>query len=165
MSRVTFSGPVKSGTIRYNTYKNTGITTLRQVQTVASNATLTSTVTSYVPSGSLILNITVDVVTAFDSATSATLSIGKTAGGTEYASGVNAKTTGRTIPTFTTTQLANMQATSLDVSSITTGEAPCSAVVTTVTSVGQPTVGTVYVTILYSQPDDRVSTSTQQNQP
>jgi len=82
MSRTTFSGPVKSGTIKYNQYKNTGTTVLKQIQAVPFNTTLTSTVTNYLPSGCQLLNIVVDVLAVFDSATSATLSVGKTAGGT-----------------------------------------------------------------------------------
>jgi len=157
MSRTTFSGPVKSGTIKYNAYKNTGTTVLRQAQAVPANTTaLTTTITSYVPSGCSILNIVVDTLAVYDSLTSATLSIGKTAGGTEYASGVNVKAAaGRQSPTFTAAQLLAMQSTTLDVSSVITGEAPCSAIVTTVTSVGQPTAGSVVVTIQYTQPDDR----------
>lgn len=158
MSRTTFSGPVKSGTIKYNTYKNTGITVLKQIQVVTFNSTLTSTVTNYLPAGSNLLNICVDVLVAFDSATSATLTVGKTAGGTEYASGVNAKTLARTTPTFTAAQLLAMQSTTSDVSSAITGEAACSAIVTTITSVGQPTAGSVVVTLTYAQPDDRSTT-------
>jgi hypothetical protein len=156
MSRTTFSGPVKSGTIKYNAYKNTGTTVLKQIQAVVFNTTLTSTVTNYLPSGCQLLNVVVDVLIAFDSATSATLSVGKTAGGTEYASGVNTKAaTGRITPTFTAAQLLAMQSTTLDVSSAVTGDASCSAIVTTVTSVGQPTAGSVVVTLIYAQPDDR----------
>jgi hypothetical protein len=159
MSRTTFSGPVTSGTIKYNAYKNTGTTVLKQIQTVPFNTTLTSTVTNYLPSGCQLLNIVVDVLTVFDSATSATLSVGKTAGGTEYASGVNTKAAaGRITPTFTAAQLLAMQSTTLDVSSAVTGDASCSAIVTTITSVGQPTAGSVVVTLTYAQPDDRSTT-------
>jgi hypothetical protein len=158
MSRTTFSGPVKSGTIKYNQYKNTGTTVLKQIQVVPFNTTLTSTVTNYLPSGCQLLNVVVDVLVAFDSATSATLTVGKTAAGTEYASGVNAKTLARTTPTFTAAQLLAMQSTTLDVSSAITGESACSAIVTTITSVGQPTAGSVVVTLIYAQPDDRSTT-------
>lgn len=157
MSRTTFSGPVKSGTIKYNQYKNTGTTVLRQVQALpASTTALTTTITSYVPAGCSLLNVVVDTLVVYDSATSATLSVGKTAGGTEYVSGVNVKAAaGRQTPTFTAAQLLAMQSTTLDVSAQTTGEAACSAIVTTITSVGQPTAGSVVVTIQYTQPDDR----------
>lgn len=162
MSRTTFSGPVKSGTIKYNAYKNTGTTVLKQIQAIPFNSTLASTVTNYLPAGCQLLNVIVDVLVAFNSATSATVSVGKTAAGTEYVSGVDAKTaTGRIIPTFTAAQLIAMQSTTLDVSSAITGESACSAIVTTVTSVGQPTAGSVIVTLVYAQPDDRSTFDTQ----
>ena len=160
MSRSTFSGPIKSGTNRYAPYKNTGTTVLSQTLPLAYDATLVQSATFYIPAGSQILNAWVDVTTAYNSATSATLSIGKTAGGTEYASGVNAKTTGRTTPTFTTTQLTNMLSTPVDVAAANSQQAS-SAVIATVTSVGQPTAGATQVTIQYIQSDDRSAYSTQ----
>ena len=160
MSRSTFSGPIKSGTNRYAPYKNTGTTVLSQTLPLVYDATLVQSATFYIPAGSQILNAYVDVTTAYNSATSATLSIGKTAGGTEYASGVNAKTTGRTTPTFTTTQLTNMLSTPVDVAAANSQQAS-SAVIATVTSVGQPTAGATQVTIQYIQSDDRSSASTQ----
>ena len=160
MSRSTFSGPIKSGTNRYAPYKNTGTTVLSQTLPLVYDATLVQSATFYIPAGSQILNAYVDVTTAYNSATSATLSIGKTAGGTEYASGVNAKTTGRTTPTFTTTQLTNMLNTPVDVAAANSQQAS-SAVIATVTSVGQPTAGATQVTIQYIQSDDRSSASTQ----
>ena len=154
MSRSTFSGPIKSGTNRYAPYKNTGTTVLSQTLPLAFDTTLVQNATFYIPAGSQILNAWVDVTTGYNSATSATLSIGKTSGGTEYASGVNAKTTGRTTPTFTTTQLTNMLNTPVDVAAANSQQAS-SAVIATVTSVGQPTAGATQVTIQYIQSDDR----------
>lgn len=162
MSRTTFSGPIKSGTNRYNPYQNVGTTVLTQEVPFTYDATLTQNVTFYIPAGSRIVNIFVDVITAYNSATSATLTVGKTSGGTEYASGVNAKTTGRTTPTFTTTQLTNFQSTPIDISSQTaSNNGASSAIVVTVTSVGQPTAGTGFVTISYVQTDDRSAASAQ----
>lgn len=162
MSRTTFSGPVKSGTNRYSPYKNVGTTVITQQTPFTFDATLVQSVTLYVPAGSRLINIFVDVITAYDSATSATLTVGKTAAGTEYASGVNVKTTARTTPTFTTTQLTNMQSTPVDVSSQTAGNnGASSALVVTVTSVGQPTAGTGFVTFQYAQSDDRATYNTQ----
>jgi len=154
MSRTTFSGPIKAGTNRYAPTLNVGTAVLTQQVPFTFDATLVQNVTFYIPSGSKIVNIFADVITAYNSATSATLSVGKTSGGTEYASGVNAKTTGRTTPTFTTTQLTNMQSTPVDVVSV-NGNGSSSAIVVTVTSVGQPTAGTGFVTLTYVQSDDR----------
>ena len=162
MSRSTFSGPIKSGTNRYAPTLNVGTTILTQQVPFTFDATLVQSVTFYIPSASKILNIVVDVITAYDSATSATLTVGKTAAGTQYASGVNAKTAGRTTPTFTAAQLTNMQSTPSDVSSATaSNNGASSAIVVTVTSVGQPTAGTGFVTISYVQTDDRSAASAQ----
>ncbi len=140
MSSSTFSGPIKSGTVRQGTTANLGKAVLQQTGTLAFDATLVQNLTFYIPANCRILDILVDVITAYDSATSATLSVGTAAAGTQYASGVNAKTTGRTRPTFTTAQLTNMDSTSTNTS-----------VVATVTSVGQPTAGSTRITILYVQ--------------
>ena len=161
MSRTTFSGPVKSGTNRYAPYQNVGTTVLTQAVPFTFDATLVQNVTFYIPAGSKILNVFVDVITGYDSATSATLSAGKTSGGTQYVSGVNVKTTARTIPTFTTAQLTNMQSTPVDVSAQTTGSDAVSAIVVTITSVGQPTAGTGFFTMQYAQSDDRNTFGTQ----
>jgi hypothetical protein len=161
MSRTTFSGPVKSGTNRYAPYQNVGTTVITQSVPFTFDATLTQNATFYIPAGSKILNMQVDVITAYDSATSATLTVGKTSGGTQYASGVNAKTSGRTTPTFTTTQLTNFQSTPIDVAASTTGSDAVSAIVVTITSVGQPTAGTGFFSMQYIQSDDRATFGTQ----
>jgi len=104
--------------------------------------------TLYIPAGSEIIDFNVDVLTAFNSATSATLSIGLTAGGTEYVSSVNVKAaTGRIAPTYTAAQLAAMNGVT------TTGTAaPTTApVVVTVTPVGATSAGYVVVTVIYAQ--------------
>ena len=160
MSRSTFSGPVKSGTNRYSPYKNVGTTIITQQTPFTFDATLVQSVTLYVPSASKIINVFVDVITAYNSATSATLTMGKTAAGTEYVSGVNVKTAARTTPTFTAAQLTNMQSTPVDVSAANSQQSS-SALVVTVTSVGQPTAGTGFVTVEYAQSDDRSTYNTQ----
>jgi hypothetical protein len=160
MSRTTFSGPVKSGTNRYSPYKNVGTTVITQQTPFTFDATLVQNATFYIPAGSKIINIFVDVITAYDSATSATLTIGKASAGTQYASGVNAKTAGRTTPTFTAAQLTNMQSTPVDVAAANSQQAS-SAIVVTITSVGQPTAGTGFVTVEYAQSDDRSAFGTQ----
>ena len=114
----------------------------RQSKVIGFDADLVQDATFNIPAGSDIVDILFDVTTAFDSATSATASVGTASGGTTYASGVNAKTAGRTRPSFTGAQVAALQ----DIAS--------STVVATVTSVGQPTAGSVRVTILYEPADN-----------
>lgn len=142
MSQTTWTGPLASGD------KNAGVTggpnlgfaTLSQTVLIDFDATLVQNATVYLPYDSQIVDILVDVLTQYNSATSATVSVGTSTGDTAYASGVNAKTGVRVRPTFTAAQLAAMA----DIGSNGT-------VVATVTSVGQPTAGQVRVTYLYVQ--------------
>jgi hypothetical protein len=113
---------------------------LSQTVLVTRDATLVQSATINLPVNSQIVNIICDVLTAYDSATSTTLTVGTAAAGTQYASGVNARTAGRTTPTFTAAQLAAMA----NIGATTT-------VVATATSVGQPTAGQVRVTVNYVQ--------------
>jgi hypothetical protein len=113
---------------------------LAQTAVINFNATLVQNATFNVPTNSQIVDFYVDVLTAFDSATSATLSAGTASGGTQYLSAINVKTAARRPNAFSAAQLAAMD----DVGSN-------RQVVATVTSVGQPTAGQVRVTLLYVQ--------------
>lgn len=150
MGTTTFSGPVRSGTLKTGETNgpNIGYAVLQQETSITQNSTNAVSSTLYIPAGSKIVNILVDVLTAFNSGTSAVLSVGTSAGGTQYASGVDVKTaTGRITPTFTAAQLAAM-------SNVTVlgAAAPTTApVVVTVTPTGATSAGYVRVTIVYSQ--------------
>ena len=150
MGATHFSGPVVSGTLQQGETNgpNQGFAVLTQSTSITQNSTTAVSSTLYIPAGSEIIDFNIDVLTAFNSATSATLSIGLTAGGTEYVSGVNVKAaTVRTAPTFSAAQLAAMNGVSvLGVAAPTT--AP---VVVTVTPVGATSAGYVVVTVLYVQ--------------
>lgn len=134
------TGPLQTGTGLDNTGADTGNVVLSQTALLNFDATLVQSVAETLPAGAQIVNIVCDVLTAYNSATSATLTVGTAAAGTQYASGVNAKTAGRTTPTFTAAQLTAMSNIGNNTS-----------VVATVTSVGQPTAGQVRVTIQYVQ--------------
>ena len=142
MAQTTFSGPLASGDkdAGVSGGSNIGLAVLSQTMLINFDATLVQSGTINLPVNSQIVTILCDVLTAYNSATSATLTVGTAAAGTQYASGVNAKTAGRTTPTFTAAQLAAMD----DIGSTT-------PVVATVTSVGQPTAGQVRVTVNYVQ--------------
>jgi hypothetical protein len=142
MSQTTWSGPLASGDINAGKTggPNIGLAVLSQTVLIDFDATLVQNATVYLPYGSQILNIVVDVLTQYNSATSATLTVGTASAGTTYASGVNAKTAARTTPTFTAAQLTSMA-----------NIGNTGPVVATVTSVGQPTAGQVRVTYLYVQ--------------
>ena len=150
MGTTTFSGPVYAGTIKDPIpLSNLGTVVLEQDVLVAFNGTLVQTASFNIPAYAQILNITVDPLTAYNSATSATLAVGTSSGDTSYASGVDVKgSTTRVIPTFTTTQLTNMQSVGTN-----------TTVVATVTSVGQPTAGNALVAVFYAQNVNSVSNS------
>lgn len=140
MAQTTFSGPIVTGDREAGETAgpNLGYSLLSQSKPIAYDATLVQTVAINVPPCQII-DFLADVGTAYNSATSATLSVGITAGGTEIASGINAKTAGRARPTFTAAQLTAMKAF--------TGR----TLYVTITSVGQPTAGAATVTLVYAQ--------------
>lgn len=144
MTTTAFSGPLSTFTRDLDGtasgYSDQGFCVMSQDGTIVQNSTTAVSYTFHLPVGSQIVDIIADESVAYDSATSATLSVGQTAGGTEYASGVNAKTGGRVRPTFTATQVGNMANIGTNTS-----------VIATVTVVGATTAGTVNVTVLYVQ--------------
>lgn len=142
MSQTTWSGPLASGdkAAGVSGGSNIGLVVLSQTATINYDATLVQSVTFNLPAESQILDIVPDVLTAYNSASSATLTVGTAAAGTQYAGSVNAKTAGRAAPTFSAAQLLAMS----DIGTNT-------SVVATVTSVGQPTAGSVVVTLTYVQ--------------
>jgi hypothetical protein len=142
MSQTTWSGPLASGDRNAGESggPNLGLAYLSQTALIDFDATLVQNATFNIPASSQIVDFYVDVLTAYDSATSATLSAGTASGGTQYLSGVSVKTAARRSNGFSAAQLAAMD----DVGSN-------RSVVATVTSVGQPTAGQVRVTMLYVQ--------------
>lgn len=142
MATSTFSGPLKSGTVKEGSSANLGHAVLTQTgsTTHADGTALVQDITFYLPPNSQLIDVIPDVQTAYDSATSATLTVGTASGGSEYVGSVNAKTAGRATPTISAAQAAAMA----DIGTNTT-------VVATVTSVGDPTAGEVRVTLVYAQ--------------
>lgn len=141
MAATHFSGPVIAGDIREGATPNIGNVSLVQTGTITQNSTTAVDLTFTLPANAQVISTIVDVLTAYDSGTSATLSVGRTSGGTELASGVNVKAaTGRIAVTYTATQLTNM-------ANITTN----TSVIATVTVVGATTAGLVRVSIHYVQ--------------
>ena len=149
MGATHFSGPVVSGTLQQGETNgpNQGFAVLTQSTSLTQNSTTAVSSTLYIPAGSRIVDFNIDVLTAYNSATSATLTIGTAAAGTQYVGSIDAKTAGRAAITYTAAQLAAMNGVSvLGVAAPTT--AP---VVITVTPVGATSAGYVVVTVLYVQ--------------
>jgi hypothetical protein len=117
-----------------------GLLLASQSGTITQDSTNAVSRTFKLPPNSRIVDIIVDVTTAFNSATSATLSVGTAAAGTQYAGSVDAKTAAvRIRPTFTGAQLAAMADIGTDLN-----------VVATLTPVGATSAGALRVTIVYS---------------
>lgn len=143
MARTTFSGPLASGDKEAGVSggSNVGLVVLSQTATITQNSTNAVSATFNVPANSQILRVIPDVTTAFNSASSAVLSVGTTAGGTQYTGSIDVKTAaGRIVPTYTGAQVAAMA----DVGTNT-------SVVATVTPTGATSAGAVRVTIEYVQ--------------
>ena len=134
-----FQGAIKSGDGFSETSTGVGTAVLSQTALIGFDADLVQEATFVLPRDGQIVDIIVDVLTAYDSAVSATLTVGTASAGTQYAGAVDAKVAGRVSPTFTAAQLAAMD----DIDANTTAYA-------TITSVGQPTAGSVRVTVLYT---------------
>lgn len=131
-------GALKAGEGYSETASGVGCAVFSQTGINANVTGLTQDISFTLPKNAQITAFYIDVLTAYDSATSATLSIGTASGGTQYVGSVNAKTAGRAAPTLSAAQLLAMS----NISANTT-------VVATVTSVGQPTAGSVRVSVQY----------------
>lgn len=151
MTATHFSGPVIAGPRQTGDTlgANQGYSVLAQAVNLTQNSTNVVSSTIYIPTGARIVDIIVDVLTAFNSATTAVLSVGTAAAGTQYASGVDAKTAGRVRPTFTAAQLAAMSGQSI------VGAAAAIAspgtVVVSITPTGATSAGYVTVNVVYEQ--------------
>lgn len=142
MSQTTWSGPLQSGDKPAGAPggPNIGQVFLSQTFLINYDATLVQTGSIIMPANSQIVEIYADTLTPYNSATSATLTVGSAPAGTQYVTSVNAKTGGRNTTTHTAAQCTAMA----NIGTNTT-------LYGTVTSVGQPTAGQVRVTIQYVQ--------------
>ena len=134
-----FQGAVKSGDGFSETATGVGTAVFSQTALINFDTDLVQEAVFVLPKDGQIVDVVVDVLTAYNSATSATLTVGSASAGTQYAGSVDAKTAGRVRPTFTAAQLAAMD----DIEGNT-------SVYATITSVGQPTAGSARVTVLYT---------------
>lgn len=144
MPTSNFGSAIKTGT-GIGQGADAGLVVLRQ--TLVMNFTLESgggndnvDASMVLPPNSQIVDIIPDTLVAWDSVTSATLTAGSAAGGSQYAGAVDVKSDGREAPVFTAAQLAAMD----DIGSNTT-------VWFRVAQVGNTSAGQVRVTVLYVQ--------------
>ena len=140
MAFSTFTGPVRSGTVKnttgttLGTIDNTGVVVLVQTASLA----LTTSTPAVLPAGAQILDILIDVTTTFT--TSATLAVGDGTTVDKYVTAITTPAAGRQTITFSGAQLTAM-------SNIGTSD-----VAVTVTMAGTTaTVGAGLITIRYAQ--------------
>lgn len=134
MAFSTFSGPIRSGTVRYGDGINTGVVVLVQ----AADLELASSIPCVLPAGAQILDIFIDVTTTFT--TGATLAVGDGVTADKYVTAITTPAAGRQSITFTAAQLTAM-------SNIGTSD-----VSVTVTMAGTTAVaGAGFITVVYAQ--------------
>lgn len=140
---VYFQGAVRSGDGASPLLSGVGVGTAVFSQTQLVNFDAAGTVnvdaTFTLPKNAQIENFIVDTLTAWDSATSASLTIGSTAGGTDYFTGVDVKSNGRETASNSAAQLAAFD----DIGTNTT-------VYVRVAQTGATTAGQARVTIQYT---------------
>ena len=153
---------------------NSASPTLTATSIPADSATVYRGFVAYLPAGSRIVDMFVDigVITTFTSGSLTSIQVNVSndyvaaAGTCTYAQTavLTSPAVGRqSFNAFTATQLANQQSTSTDIIQI-NGEPPLSQVVFTVASINGTNVaitgGTYYFTIRYTQPDGNIGTTT-----
>jgi hypothetical protein len=118
MSFATFSGPVRSGTVRYGAGRNTGLVVLNQSYdsgTVVASTGNVDVAALVIPQGSQIMDIVVDQVQIPTATSTFTISVGTTSGGAELMAGVATTAGGRFRGTASAaTQLAWQTSTTAD---------------------------------------------------
>jgi hypothetical protein len=118
MAFTTFSGPVRSGTVREGAARNTGLVTLVQsydTGVVTAAVGNVDAALGILPQGSQIVDITVDQVVVPGGSSTSTVSVGNATGGAQLMAAVATTAGGRFRGTTTaTTQLAWQTSTSAD---------------------------------------------------
>ena len=114
----TFSGPIRSGTVREGAAENTGLVMLTQsydTGVVTNAAGNVDAQLGILPQGSQIVNILIDQVVVPGGTSTSTISVGSTSGGAELSAAVVTTAGGRFTGTATAaTQLAWQTSTSAD---------------------------------------------------
>jgi len=157
MSFNTFSGPVRSGTVRYNAGENTGLITLSRtayvnVSGVALTAAPVAQTLFTLPAGSKILNFIPEVLVtvAGNSVSQVGVTIGTAASAAAYAASFNTGTAVARVTQATVDTAISGKVAALD--NIGTLDVPVQATFTSTT--GNPTSGQIAITVVYQQRAD-----------
>ena len=115
MATTTFSGPVKAGTINNTTgttvgtnVANTGFVLMAQSANVVFEANGTTTDIATLPANSQIFQITVDVTTVFNAASTNTLDLGDGSTADQYADALALGSLARVLATSDVSQIGNL---------------------------------------------------------
>ena len=115
MGITTFSGPVKAGTISNTTgstvgtnVANTGFVLMAQSANVVFEANGTTTDIATLPANSQIFQITVDVTTVFNAASTNTLDLGDGSTADQYADALALGSLARVLATSDVSQIGNL---------------------------------------------------------
>ena len=149
MATTTFSGPVKAGTIRNTTgttvgtdVANTGWVLMAQSANIVYAANGTETEIATLPANSQIFQITLDITTAFNAATTNTIDFGDGTTADQYADALAAGTLGRVLATSDISQVGNL----IDI-----GTSDITVTATYTQTGSAATAGAATVTVLYLQ--------------
>ncbi len=157
MGFATFSGPVRTGTVRFGAAENTGLSTLSRTAYVnVSGVALTTSPVAQtlfnLPAGTKILNFVAEVLVtvAGNSVSQVGVTIGKSGSAAEYAASFNtgtavARVTQANMDTAITGKVAALD-------NIGTTDVPVQATFTS--TGGNPTSGQIAITVIYQQRAD-----------
>ncbi len=139
----TFKGPIQAGTVRSGaaTAVNTGKVVLSQTNTITF-ADTTAKNLFVLPANAQIVEVYVDVSTAFNSSGTDLITVGTAADPDAYVDDANGATTGRKLGSADATALANM-------ATVGTADALIQAVFTQ--SVADANAGAARITVVYVQ--------------
>jgi hypothetical protein len=153
MAFSSFSGPLRSGTVRQGSATNMGLVELVQTATVPFSAMTTSPTAQTLftlPAGSRIMGFQVEVVTAISggSVSNVGMVIGKAGSANAYLTTIN---TGLT-STFLTQATVDAATVVAQTNNIGTADVPVTGTFTAAT--GNPTAGSTVVSVYYLQRSD-----------
>jgi hypothetical protein len=100
MAFTTFSGPLRTGTVKEGAGRNTGVAVLSQTATLG----LTTSSAFILPAGSQIIDINIDITTLYTSG--ATMAIGDGTTAAKYVTAITTPAVGRQSITLTAAQIA-----------------------------------------------------------
>lgn len=149
MANTTFSGPIKAGTIKNTTgttvgtdVQNVGSVVMTQAANVVFAADGTTTTIATLPANSQIIEIYVDVTTAFDAGTTNTLDLGDGTTADQFADALALGSVARVLATSDVSQITNL----IDI-----GTSDVQVVATYNQSGSAATAGAATVTVVYVQ--------------